>query len=171
MAMDDSPAQAATSMYERYIACLNARNWSELGDFVAADVVHNGRRLGVDGYQAMLEQNYRDIPDLYFNIDQVVTNESHVASRLRFDCSPIDGFLGVPVNGRRVVFYEHAFYTLREDKIAEVFSVIDKAASEAQLTDLSEPSIDYYRLLARCSSSDAPTRIAAKSTVSESGPV
>jgi steroid delta-isomerase-like uncharacterized protein len=133
MAMNDSPAQAATSMYERYIACLNARNWSELGDFVGADVVHNGRQLGVDGYRAMLEQNYRDIPDLYFKIDQVVTNESHLAARLRFDCTPIDEFLGVPVNGRHVVFHEHAFYVLREGKIAEVFSVIDKAAIEAQL--------------------------------------
>lgn len=131
--MNDSSAQAATSVYERYIACLNARDWSKLGDFVAADVVHNGRALGLNGYQSMLEQNYRDIPDLYFNVERVVANESQVACRLRFDCTPVDRFLGVPVNGRRVVFHEHAFYTLREAKIAEVFSVIDKAAIEAQL--------------------------------------
>ncbi len=131
--MDNSPAHAATSMYERYIACLNARNWGKLGDYVADDVIHNGRALGLDGYQTMLEQNYRDIPDLNFKIDQIVTNESQVASRLRFDCTPVDIFLGVPVNGRRVVFHEHVFYTLREGKIAEVLSVIDKAAIEAQL--------------------------------------
>lgn len=131
--MNDSTARAAASMYERYIACLNARDWGKLGDFVATDVVHNGHALGVDGYQSMLEQNYRDIPDLYFQIDQVVTNEGQVASRLRFDCTPVDRFLGVPVNGQRVIFHEHAFYTLREGKIAEVFSVIDKAAIEAQL--------------------------------------
>lgn len=131
--MNDSSARAATSMYERYIACLNARDWGKLGDFVAADVVHNGRALGLDGYQSMLEQNYRDIPDLHFEIDKVVTNEDQVASRLRFDCTPLGSFLGVPVNGRRVVFHEHAFYMLREGKIVEVFSVIDKAAIEAQL--------------------------------------
>ncbi|WP_374250355.1 ester cyclase [Xanthobacter sp.] len=131
--MNDPHEQAADLTYKRYIACLNARNWSELRDFVTADVVHNGRSLGVDGYQEMLEKNYRDIPDLYFNVDQVVTNEKLVASRLRFDCSPIGEFLGMPVNGRHVVFHEHAFYTLREGKIAEVFSVIDKATIEAQL--------------------------------------
>jgi steroid delta-isomerase-like uncharacterized protein len=119
-------------MYERYIACLNARAWEALGDFVAADVVHNGRSLGVDGYRAMLEENCRDIPDLHFNVDLVVATEGRIASRLRFDCTPIGEFLGVPVNGRRIVFHEHAFYTLREGKIAEVFSVIDKAAVEAQ---------------------------------------
>ena len=132
--MNDSlQERAAPSMYERYIACLNARDWKKLGEFVAADVVHNGRLLGVDGYRAMLEENCRDIPDLHFNADLVVANESYVASRLRFDCTPIHEFLGVPVNGRRVVFHEHAFYKLREGKIAEVFSVIDKAAVEAQV--------------------------------------
>lgn len=119
-------------MYERYIACLNARAWKGLGEFVADDVVHNGRLLGVDGYRAMLEENCREIPDLYFHVDFVVANESHVASRIRFDCAPINEFLGVPVHGRRVVFHEHAFYNLRKGKIAEVFSIIDKAAIEAQ---------------------------------------
>lgn len=130
---EPSQATATASMYKQYIACLNARAWNELGEFVAADVIHNGRPLGVDGYRAMLEENFRDIPDLHFNADLVVANESHVASRLRFDCTPVQEFLGVPVNGRRVVFHEHAFYTLREGKIAEVFSVIDKTAVEAQM--------------------------------------
>ena len=119
--------------YERYIACLNARAWKELGEFVADDAVHNGRLLGVDGYRAMLEENCRDIPDLYFHVDLVVADESHIAARIRFDCKPINEFLGVPIDGRRVVFHEHAFYTLRKGKIAEVFSVIDKAAIETQL--------------------------------------
>jgi len=120
-------------MYERYIACLNARAWNELANFVAADVVHNGRTLGVDGYRAMLEENCQDIPDLYFNVDLVMVDDSHIASRLRFDCRPVGEFLGIPVNGRPVVFHEHAFYTLRDERIAEVFSVIDKAAIEAQV--------------------------------------
>lgn len=130
---ESSRERAATLLYERYIACLNARDWNALGEFLTADVVHNGRLLGVDGYRAMLEENHREIPDLHFNAGLVVATESRVAARLRFDCTPVREFLGVPVNGRRVVFHEHAFYTLREGKIAEVFSVIDKAAVEAQV--------------------------------------
>lgn len=130
--MNNSP-QPTALMYERYIACLNARAWNELSNFVATDVVHNGRALGVDGYRAMLEENCRDIPDLTFNAVLVVVDETHIASRLRFDCTPVGGFLGVPVNGRHVVFHEHALYTLRDERIAEVFSVIDKAAVEAQV--------------------------------------
>jgi len=37
------------------------------------------------------------------------------------------------VNGRRVVFTENVFYRFRDERIAEVLSVIDKAAIEAQL--------------------------------------
>lgn len=128
-----SQESATARMYDRYIACLNARAWDELGEFVAADVVHNDRRLGFYGYRAMLEENVRDIPDLYFNVDVIVVNASHIASRLRFDCTPVQEFLGVPVNGRRVVFHEHALYTLRAGKVAEVLSIIDKAAVEAQV--------------------------------------
>ena len=131
-----SHARAATLIYDRYIACLNARAWKELGEFVADDAVHNGRLLGVDGYRAMLEENCRDIPDLYFHVDFVVADESHIASRIRFDCKPINEFLGLPVDGRRVVFHEHAFYTLSKGKIAEVLSIIDKAAMETQLAAL-----------------------------------
>ena len=123
----------ATILYDRYIACLNARDWERLGEFVADDAVHNGRRLGVEGYRAMLEDNCRDIPDLYFDVDLVVADEGHIASRIRFECTPIGEFLGVPVDGRRVVFHEHAFYTLENGKIAKVYSVIDKAAIEIQL--------------------------------------
>ncbi len=124
----------ATIFYGHYIACLNARDWRRLGDFVADGVIHNGRRLGLDGYRAMLEENCRDIPDLQFDLDIAVAEEGRIASRIHFDCAPLGEFLGLPVNGRRVVFHEHVFYTLIGGKIAEVFSVIDKAEIEAQLT-------------------------------------
>ena len=123
----------ATIFYDRYIACLNARDWERLGEFVAGDAIHNGRRLGLDGYRAMLEENCRDIPDLQFKLDLVVADEAHIASRIRFDCTPTGEFMGLTVNGRRVVFHEHAFYALAAGKITEVFSVIDKAAIEAQI--------------------------------------
>ena len=81
----------------------------------------------------MLERDYLDIPDLRFHIDLLVCEPPHVAARLRFDCTPKGEFLGLPVNGRRVAFAENVFYAFRDDKVAEVWSVIDKAAIEAQL--------------------------------------
>ena len=81
----------------------------------------------------MLERDFEEIPDLQFNIELLICDPPYVASRLRFDCRPKGLFLDLPVNGRRVVFAENVFYRFRDERIAEVWSVIDKAAIEAQL--------------------------------------
>jgi predicted ester cyclase len=122
-----------SEIYRSYVACLNAQDWPRLGDFVDTSVSHNGRQFGLAGYRAMLEQDFRDIPDLYFKIELLVSDPPHVASRLAFDCSPKGRFLGLPVDGRRVAFAENVFYAFRQARIVRVWSVIDKAAIEAQL--------------------------------------
>jgi predicted ester cyclase len=122
-------------VYRAYIACLNAQDWPQLARFVHDDASHNGRPLGLSGYRAMLEQDFSEIPDLRFNIDLLIVDPPHVASRLRFDCTPKGRFLGLGVNGRRVAFTENVFYQFRDGKIARVWSVIDKAAIEAQLDE------------------------------------
>ncbi len=119
--------------YRDYIGCLNLRDWGRLGDFVNPDVRHNDRPLGLPGYRAMLEADVRAIPDLRFEIDMLVAEPPRVAARLLFTCTPSGVFLGVPVNGRTVTFAENVFYTYQDGRIAEVWSVIDKVAIEAQL--------------------------------------
>jgi steroid delta-isomerase-like uncharacterized protein len=120
-------------VYRDYIACLNRRDWPKLEQFVGDDVHYNGRRIGLSGYRGMLERDFREIPDLHFNIDLLIADPPSIASRLRFDCMPRGTFLGLPVNGKRVSFAENVFYEFRNEKIDRVWSVIDKAAIEAQL--------------------------------------
>lgn len=120
-------------IYRHYIACLNAQNWPMLGRFVGDDAIHNSKKIGLSGYQAMLEKDFRDIPDLYFNIQLTVCEPPYIASRLQFDCTPVGTFLGLPVNGKRIAFAENVFYEFRGEKMRQVWSVIDKAAIEAQL--------------------------------------
>ena len=122
-----------TTLYRAYINCLNQQDWNNLAEFVAENVIHNDRPFGLSGYRAMLEQDFRDMPDLCFTIALLVADATHVASRLAFDCSPQGKFLGLPVNGKRVSFTENVFYEFRVSKIIRVWSVIDKAAIEAQL--------------------------------------
>jgi predicted ester cyclase len=122
-----------SDIYRDYIACLNKQDWPKLGQFVHDDVLHNGRRLGLPGYRAMLERDFDEIPDLHFNIQMLISDPPHVASRLGFDCTPKGTFLGLPINGKKVSFAENVFYEFRREKIREAWSVIDKAAIEAQL--------------------------------------
>jgi predicted ester cyclase len=131
---DDPMTETALSeRYCDYIACLNRQDWANLHGFLEDDVRYNGRPFGLAGYRAMLERDFAEIPDLRFNIELMVCEPPLVASRLRFDCRPRRLFLGLPVNAKRVIFAENVFYRFRSGKIEEVWSVIDKAAIEAQL--------------------------------------
>ena len=122
-----------SDLYRAYIDCLNRRDWEELGQYVDDEVEHNGRPLELSGYRDMLVKDFEDIPDLRFNVQLLACSPPLVAARLAFKCSPKGKFLGLNVNGRVVSFAENVFYEFKLSKIASVWSVIDKAAIEAQL--------------------------------------
>lgn len=126
-------ASDLSDVYRGYIDCLNRQDWATLGRFVDDDVTYNGERIGVSGYRAMLERDFREIPDLRFDIALLVAQPPMIASRLQFDCSPKGTFLGLAVDGKKVAFTENVFYAFRDGKVRQVWSVIDKSAIEAQL--------------------------------------
>ncbi|MEO1855221.1 ester cyclase [Chromohalobacter sp.] len=115
---------------------------TSIGDPIIRDptVKHNGEQLGVSGYRRMLERDFAEIPDLSFNVELLVSDPPYIASRLCFNCTPKGKFLGLGVYGRRVSFVENVFYEFRDEKIVQVWSVIDKAAIEAQLPPPGAPS-------------------------------
>jgi predicted ester cyclase len=119
--------------YRAYLTCLNNRELDHLGAFVHDQVEYNGEQVGLSGYRKMLERDFRQIPDVRFNIQLFITQGSTVASRLAFDCTPVGRFLDLEVNGRRISFCENVFYQYEDERIRRVWSVIDKAAIEAQL--------------------------------------
>jgi len=119
--------------YRGYIACLNRQDWASLGQFVGEGVHYNGKRVGLVGFREMLEGDFRAIPDLRFVIDRLIADPPHIAARLCFDCTPVGQLFGLPVSGQRVVFSENVFYEFKDGRVCDVWSVIDKAAIEAQL--------------------------------------
>ena len=121
-------------LYQGYIDCLNAQDWGSLGNYVGTEVTYNGQMVGLDAYRQAREREFREIPDLHFKISILVSDLKTVASRLEFDISPSGEFLGLPVNGKRVKFCENVFYEYEVGKIVRVWSVLDKAAIEAQLS-------------------------------------
>lgn len=121
------------SIYTRYIDCLNRQDWDRLGDFVDDAAEYNGVFIGLAGYRHMLEEDFRAIPDLRFEIGLLAADPPRIASRLEFDCTPRDMLFGLPVKGRRVRFAENVFYEFAAGRIRKVWSIIDKAAIAAQL--------------------------------------
>ena len=111
------PEADLSDVYRDYIACLNKQDWSNLGRFVDENVDCNGQKIELSGYREMLERDYRAIPDLYFDIELLISDSPYLASRLAFDCSPKGKFLGLDVNGRQVAFTENVFYEFRAEKM------------------------------------------------------
>jgi predicted ester cyclase len=122
-----------SNLYRDYIACLNKQDWPKLKEFVHDEVYYNGQRIGILGYREMLEKDFSEIPDLYFDIQLLISDPPYIASRLKFDCTPKGKFLDLQVDGKKVSFSENVFYEFRGKKIWQVWSVIDKAAIESQL--------------------------------------
>lgn len=126
-------ADELAAFYRDYIDCLNRQDWSRLGLFVHENAQHNGRRIGLTGYRAMLEGDFLAIPDLRFTIETLVSQPPVIASRLQFDCHPKGMLFDQPVDGRRVRFAENVFYHLVDGRIETVWSIIDTAAIRRQL--------------------------------------
>jgi predicted ester cyclase len=119
--------------YLGYIDCLNRWDWARLGDYVADEVRRNGEAVGLAGYRRMLEGDFAAIPDLSFKIDFIVSEPPYVGARLLFDCTPKGELFGLHVDGKRISFTENVFYGFTDGRIETVWSVIDRAAIEAQL--------------------------------------
>lgn len=98
--------------YRAYIDTLNDRDWARLPSFLSPDVVHNGKRLGQDGYRKLIPD------DTVFRIDSVLADvgQKDIASRL---------FITVAQKALR----EHVFYRWQETErgwvIKQVWSIVE----------------------------------------------
>lgn len=119
-------------LYRAYLDALNSRRLDDLDRFVNDEVVYNGRAMSRQQYAQMIADDVRNIPDLHFAVDLLVTSDDVVACRLWFDCTPEHEFADVPPTGRRVTFAEHVFYRFRDGRIDQVWSLIDTNAVRDQ---------------------------------------
>ena len=71
-----------SGVYRDYVACLNKQDWRTWKSLSGGNVRHNGKSVGLAGYRRMLEGDFRSIADLHFEIELLVTEPPHMASRL-----------------------------------------------------------------------------------------
>ena len=119
--------------YRRYISYLNDHLVSDLGEFVDEELTYNGRPMTRLDYQNLIAGDIAAIPDLYFDVHLLVINGDQIACRLNFHCTPQSEFLGLQASGKSISFSEHVFYRLRDAKIYEVWSLLDRTAIQEQL--------------------------------------
>lgn len=129
-----STEQDLADRYRRYIDCLNERRLDDVDEFVDDVLVHNGERMTRAAWKAgPIGENTAALPDLRWQIEQLVVGADRLAARLIDTGTPRQQWLGLHPTGASVQFSEHVFYTFRGGRIATVWSVIDKVAVETQL--------------------------------------
>jgi len=131
---------AIETTYRNYIAAINAQNWNLVETFLHESVTHNSRPLSNPEYCQLMTTTFNACPDISFVIDKLLVNEEseEVACRIAFKGTPVKTFLGCDIRDgekRKVDFAEHAFYSFREGKIADVKSLIDVEKVRNQLRD------------------------------------
>ncbi|MEU4191640.1 ester cyclase [Kribbella sp. NPDC026611] len=120
------------STYLAYLDALNARRFDALDRYVCDELVYNDRPLTREEYAAMIAEDTRAVPDLRYEAHLLSTHGDIVACRLWFDCTPKTTFLGLEPTGRPVSFAEHVFYRFEGERIAHVWSLIDREAVASQ---------------------------------------
>jgi|GEM_PF-86853 len=120
-----------SAQFRDFITCLNDQSWVILDAFVAEDLIHNGKPLGLAGYRQMFEQLHRELPNLHFDIELLIAEAPLLAARLKFDCGPPVSIPGLPESAVKVVLNENAFYKFRDGKICQIWSTVE-AVQERQ---------------------------------------
>ena len=117
-----------------YIDTLNERHFEDLPSFVVGKLAYNGETMTGRQYRELLEDDVPRIPDLFFDVQHLLVDNVYVACRIGFDCTPREPFQGRQPTGSRVVFTEHVFYRFRDDRIRQVWSLLDVTALKRQLS-------------------------------------
>ena len=119
--------------FRDFIACVNAKDWTSLGQHLHESVLYNGRLLSMAEMQAKFIERLEHVPDLKYEIDFMVVEPPMVAVRLCFNCTPCGKIYGLPVNGRRVLFSANGFYNYDDGRITRGWSTVDVHAIASQL--------------------------------------
>jgi predicted ester cyclase len=128
--------------YETYIdAVYNAHNPDALERFFSPNVVVHGLAPGVPdkngiGYLKDLAKNLiAAFPDVHMTVEDVVQEGNRLSARVVLEGTHKGEFIGIAPTGRKVKVANFAMYRLDGDKIAEVWSLVDLAQLELQLTE------------------------------------
>lgn len=131
------------SFYRRYNAACNDHAFDRLGEFVAPDVVVDGRPRGLAGYVDGLREVVRAFPDYRWEIRRLLIDGDWIAAHFLDTGTHRGPALGVAASGRPVRTQEFAFYRIEAGTIAEVWGTADDLAllHQIQAHDTAVPAV------------------------------
>ena len=117
-------AEEMRAFYDRYVSAANAREFGFIASLIHDDIILNGKPAKREGAIKAFEDFAAAVPDIAWELEDIVIEGDRIAARLRDSGTPRAAF-GVEPNGARVEFAEVAFYKIRDGRFAEMWFMID----------------------------------------------
>lgn len=134
--MSSTKSSSLDIIYRNYIAAILDGDLGNMSNFVSESVVHNGTRLGLEGYKELLKRNIIDTK-VQIRIKRLIVDQEHVAAVLIFTTSEFtNDLVGIQLDGQPFSYAENVVYDFKDGKISEVHSLfdIDTVRSHARST-------------------------------------
>lgn len=128
-------AEELRDFYRRYIDLANNRDFDRMDEFAHDEVIMNGTPVARDDMVAEFRRHTTAVPDLTWEIKELLVDGGHVAARLVDTGTPEQEWNGLAPTGATVTFAETAFYEVEDGRFKHMWYLMDAAALRAQLTE------------------------------------
>ena len=126
-------AEELRSFYVRYLDLLNNRDFDRLDEFAHDEVIMNGTPVARDDVVTELRRHTDAVPDLSWEIQDLLVDGDRVAARLLDTGTPVREWNGLAPTGASVSFAETAFYQVQDGRFKVMWYLMDADALRQQL--------------------------------------
>ncbi|MFD6140898.1 ester cyclase [Promicromonospora sp. NPDC060271] len=126
-------AEELRDFYRRYIELANNRDFDRMDEFAHDEVIMNGTPVSRDDMVAEFRRHTNAVPDLHWEVQELLVDGTHVAARLVDSGTPVTEWNGLAPTGATVTFAETAFYEVVDGRFKHMWYLMDGVALQAQL--------------------------------------
>jgi predicted ester cyclase len=120
-------------LYVAYIDAANRRDFDRIREYTHDPMTTNGVSVTQDEMIADFRGHTEAIPDLRWEIQDLVIEGDRIAARLLDTGTPTKAWLGLEPTGFAVTFVECAFYRIRDGRIEASWYLMDADSVRQQL--------------------------------------
>ncbi len=92
---------------------------------------------GIEGYNALLDSFLTGIPDLQFQIEDMIAEGDKVVVPITYTGTHLGMLFGIPATGRKIVFTGTCIYRIADGQIVEEWNCADHLGLITQITSVS----------------------------------
>ena len=113
------------------VNAMNKYFWQDIVIHSASPGIVTGK--GIDVLKRLTQSFFDSFPDLHFIVEDTIAQGNKLSVRLLVEGTQLGEYMNVPPTGRKVAFLDFAIYHLKDNKISDVWGLIDQYRLMQQL--------------------------------------